>query len=203
MFCSKCGTKLEDDSMFCPQCGTNVAEDKGSAVAVNLQNMQSMTSSVISILRNLDKKKTLYGIIISFVLVVLFGRMTVHALNPVKQVQAEVTYASEPYTNYSTGNFYDDTYYQDVSFSYKDMEGSGVREIGFYNPGYGSDTFDNVDTSIHSGYKITAYIVDGDLTLDRDDAEVNMIRVIFSVILLLGSIGACVWFTLQYFKKRG
>lgn len=201
MFCSKCGTKLEDDSIFCPQCGTKVAG--GSNSAVDLQSMKNKTSSVISALKSLDKKKTLYGIIISFVLVILFGVMSVHALNPVKKVKAEVTYASEPYTNYSTGNFYDDIYYQDVNFTYKGKEGSGIYEIGLYNPGYGSDTFDNLDTSIHSGSKITAYIVDGDLTLDRDDAEINIVGVGFSAILLLGSIGICIYFVLQYFKKRG
>lgn len=197
MFCSKCGTKLEDNAKFCPQCGTKIVGGGGSVASVDLQNMKSKTSSVISALRNLDKKKTLYGIIISFVLVILFGCMSVNALNPAKKVKAEVTYASEPYTNSSTGTFYNDTYYQNLKISYKGKEYSGTREIGLYNP-YGS-----LDTSCHVGSTITAYIVNGELTLNKNGAKVNIVGVGFSVILLLGSIGLCGWFTLQYFKKRG
>ncbi|MBO5031667.1 MAG: zinc-ribbon domain-containing protein [Lachnospiraceae bacterium] len=197
MFCSKCGTKLEDNAKFCPQCGTEVAGGDGSVASVDLQSMKSKTSSVISALRNLDKKKTLYGIIISFVLVILFGWMTVNVLNPAKKVKAEVTYASEPYTNYSTGTFYQDTYYQRVSITYKGKEYTGIREIGLYNP-YGT-----LDTSCHIGSKITAYIVNGNLTLDKGTAKVNIIGAGFSILLLLGSIGSCGWFALQYFKKRG
>lgn len=203
MFCTKCGTKLEDNAKFCLQCGTKTAEDSGSVATVNLQNMKSKTSSVISALRNLDRKKTLYGIIISFVLVILFGSMTVNALNPAKKVKAEVTYASEPYTNSSTGNFYQDTYYQEISIVYKGKEWSGTYELGFYNPGYGSDTFDTLDTSYHVGSTITAYIINGELTLNNNGAKANIVGVGFSIILLLGSIGSCCWFTLQYFKKRG
>ena len=197
MFCTKCGTKLEDNAKFCPQCGNKVSGGSGSVTSFDLQNMKSKTSSVISALRNLDRKKTLYGIIISFVLVILFGSMTVHALNPAKKVKAEVTYASEPYTNSSTGNFYQDAYYQEISIVYKGKEWSGTREIGLYNP-YGS-----LDTSCHVGSTITAYIINGKLTLDKNAAEVNKLGVVFSVILLLGSISSCVWFTLQYIKKRG
>lgn len=205
MFCTKCGAKLEDNARFCPQCGTKAAGGGSSvtsninsiAKAVDFQDIKSKTSSVVSALRNLDRKKTLYGIIISFVLVILSGSMTAHALNPAKEVKAEVTYASEPYTNSSTGTFYQDTYYQEIRIAYKGKKGSGTREIGFYNP-YGT-----LDTSCHVGSEVTAYIVDGNLTLDKDGAKVNKAGVVFSILFLLGSVGSCGWFALQYFKKRG
>lgn len=192
MFCSKCGTKLEDNAKFCSQCGASITGGGGSVS----YNIQSITSSVISTLRNLDKKKALYGIIISLVFVFLFGCTTVKAFNPAKKVKAEVTYASEPYTDYSTGTFYRDTYYQRVSITYKGKEYTGIREVGFYNP-YGT-----IDTSISTGQKLTAYIVDGQLVLNKDSVKISIIVVGFSTLLLLSSIGSCSWFTVQYFKRR-
>lgn len=60
--------------------------------------------------------------------------MTVSALNLTKKVKAEVTYASEPYTDNSSGNFYQDTYYQRLDVEYKDKEWVGThhkRKIDF------------------------------------------------------------------------
>lgn len=190
-----------DNANFCPQCGTKTAGGTNidSIVkTVDLQNMKSKTASVISMLRNLDKRKTLYGIIISFVMVILFGCMMMNALNPVKEVKADVVRAGEPYTNYSSGTFYKDTYYQQLDIRYKGKEYSGTYKIGLYNP-YGS----TVDPSCHTGGKVLAYIANGKLTLDKNTAEVNTLGVIFSIVLLLGSIGSCGWFILQYIKKRG
>lgn len=60
--------------------------------------------------------------------------MTVSALNLTKKVKAAVTYASEPYTDNSSGNFYQDTYYQRLDVEYKDKEWVGThhkRKIDF------------------------------------------------------------------------
>ena len=208
MFCSKCGTKLEDDAKFCSQCGNKLVRNKGSAItqidnvasSVDSQKVKANASSMISWLKNLDMKKCLYGAIISAVLIIVFGSMTVSTINPVKEVKAEVTYAGEPYTEYSTGNWYDDTYYQRLNVVYKDKEGSGFKELGLYNP-YGS----TVDVSYRVGSKVTAYIVNGKLTLDKGSADVSVIKVFISIVLLLASVGSCGWFGLQYlnYKKRG
>lgn len=195
MFCTNCGKEMIDGVTKCPNCGKGIG-NSSPASSVDLQSMKNKTSSVIYVLRNLDKRKTLYATIISLVLVILFGYMTVNALNPAKKVKAEVTYASEPYTNYSTGTFYQDTYYQRVSITYKGKEYTGIREIGLYNP-YGT-----LDTSCHVGSKITAYIVNGKLTLDKGTAKVSIIGAGFSILLLMGSIGSCGWFALQYLKRR-
>lgn len=191
MFCTKCGTKLEDNAKFCPQCGTKIAGGSGSVASVDLQNMKSKTSSVISALRNLDKRKTLYGIIISFVLIILFGCTTVKALNPVKEVKGKITWAGDIYTNDSGGNIWERDYYQSIRAAYNGEEWNGSVRVLRYDNGYSS------------GDSIPLYIVDGELTRDKDAAKVNVVGAGFSILLLLGSIGSCGWFTLQYFKKRG
>lgn len=207
MFCSNCGNRLEDDAKFCPQCGNKIVRTKGSVIrqidnvasSVDFQKVKVNASAMISGAKKLDMKKCLYGIIISAVLIILFGSMTVSALNPAKKVKAEVTWAGEPYTVRSTGNWYDDTYYQDIDVEYKDKDWSGVYELGFYSP-YGT-----LDLSYRAGNSITAYIVDGRLTLDKDEADVSLIKVFFSIVLLLASVCSCGWFGVQYFnyKKRG
>lgn len=194
--------------MFCSQCGKKIVRNDGHTVSpidsiassVDLKKVQVNVSVVISWLKNLDIKKCLYGIIISAVLIIIFGSMTVSAINPMKEVKAEVTYASEPYTEYSSGNWYDDTYYQRLDVVYKDKECSGVKKLGHYNP-YGS----TVDVSYHVGSKVTAYVVNGKLLLDKGSENMNPIKMLFSSILLLASIGSCGYFGLQYLnnKKRG
>lgn len=94
MFCSKCGIKLEEDAKFCPQCGNKIARSSGSVIqnansiasSVDFQKVQVKVSSVISWLKNLEKgKKYLYGVIISVVLIILFGSMTVSVIVPAKK----------------------------------------------------------------------------------------------------------------------
>ena len=208
MFCSKCGTRLEDNAKFCQHCGSEIVRTCGSEIPkadsvtspVNFQQAKTNTLAIFYGLKNLDRKKCLYGFIISAVLIFAFGSMTVSALNPAKDVKAEVTWAGEPYTEVSTGNWYDDTYYQRLDVVYKGKECSGVKKLGLYNP-YGS----TVDVSYHVGSKVTAYIVNGELTLDKGNGEVSGIKVFFSIVLLLASVGSCGWFGVQYFnyKKRG
>lgn len=208
MFCSKCGIKLEDDTRFCPQCGNKIARTSGSVIhqidnvanSVDFQKVKVNVSSIISWLKNLDMKKCLYGAIISAVLIIIFGSMTVNTLNPAKEVKAEVTWAGEPYIEYSSGNWYDDTYYQRIDVVYKDKECSGVKELGLYNP-HGS----TVDVSYHVGSKVKAYITNGKLTLDKGGAEASGIKVFLLCVFLLASVGLCGWFGLQYFnfRKRG
>lgn len=208
MFCGKCGTKLEDDAKFCSQCGNKIMRSSGSAIrqidnvanSVDFQKVKVNVSSIISWLKNLDMKKCLYGAIISAVSIILWGSLTVSILNPAKEVKAEVTWAGEPYTEYSSGNWYNDTYYQRIDVVYKDKEYSGVKELGLYNP-YGS----TVDVSYRIGSKVKAYITNGKLTLDKGSAEVSGIKVFILGVFLLASVGSCGWFGLQYlnYKKRG
>jgi hypothetical protein len=194
--------------LFCSQCGKKIVRNDGHTVppidsiasSVDLKKSTGKCISCDFLAEKLRYKKCLYGVIISAVLIIIFGSMTVSAINPAKEVKAEVTYASEPYTEYSSGNWYDDTYYQRLDVVYKNKECSGVKKLGLYNP-YGS----TVDVSYHVGSKVTAYVVNGKLLLDKGSVNMNPIKMLFSSILLLGSIGSCGYFGLQYLnnKKRG
>ena len=187
--------------MFCSQCGKKIVRNDGHTVSpidsiassVDLKKVQVNVSVVISWLKNLDIKKCLYGVIISAVLIIIFGSMTVSALNPVKEVEGKITWAGDIYTNDSGGNIWEKDYYQSVLAAYKGDEWSGSAKVLRYDSGYSV------------GDSITLYIVDGKLTRDEDVAKVNVVKVGISIILLLCSVASCGWFVLSYFKhkKRG
>lgn len=205
MFCSNCGNKLADDAIFCPHCGRKVIRNTSAgipSVSIDLQGLKNKTATVASNLgnlastggsqlRNLDAKKCLYGLVISLVLIILFGSMVNHSLHPVKRVNGKITYAGSVYTNDSKStNIWERDYYQYVEIEYKGEEWSGDVKVMREGSGYSY------------GDSIPVYIVNGHLTRDKHSGEVNVIAVMFSTILLLISIGSCGWFGLQYSKKR-
>lgn len=197
MFCSKCGIKLEEDAKFCPQCGNKIARSSGSVIqnansiasSVDFQKVQVKVSSVISWLKNLEKgKKYLYGVIISVVLIILFGSMTVSVIVPAKKVECEVTWAGEPYD----GSEYIGAE-QQITAVYKDKEWRG--SIGITTQKY----------RYYTGEDITLYLVDGELYKSDDIPYPTLFEEVFPFVLLICSIGSCGWFGFQYnkHKKRG
>lgn len=208
MFCTKCGAQLEDGAKFCTHCGNKVVQSSGFTTSdfgdimksVDLQKVKNKASSVILGLKSLDEKKNLYGIVITMILVILFGSITANVLHPAKKVEGKVTYASEPFSD-SSGSLGRD-WYQRISVVYKNKECTGIYTIGIYNPFENNGPFDTIDTSLHVGDKVSVYVANGKLMLDKNDVEVSAIKVGFSAILLLASLSSCVWFSLQYFKGK-
>lgn len=198
MYCSKCGTKLDDGDMFCPECGTKIVRINGSVAcdydnidkAVDWQKMQGKTSAVLSCLRNIDKKKCVLGIVISVLFIILFCNMIAHTFNKSKEVKAKITWAGDIYTNDVGGNIWERAYYQRIRAVYGGKEWTGdVRVLSYYK-------------GCSVGDYVKLYLVDGKLTSDRDEAKVDTKSVVLYVVLLLGSIGLCIWFALQFFKCK-
>lgn len=194
MFCTNCGTKLNDVAKFCPQCGEKVVRDNSpdnayfgiSVAEVMSADVNKLKESKIS-----DTKKYLYGVIVSLMFVFIFGMAVIRSLTP-NMVKCEVTYASEPEKRgiHKLGNPNDFYWLQSVKATYKGKE----WENEFW--------LDSEYEAYRRGDTIELCLVGGELT-DYKQSSFFSFKGLVQVVFLLASIGSCVRFALQYVKKRG
>lgn len=190
MFCSQCGNKLDDNNVFCPQCGTKVVKE-GNSSALDFRNMEKgEVQFTVKKLKKPDLKKCLCGMIFSMIMIILFGSMTVKVFHPAEEVEGEIIWVGEIYTNDTAPNFWDRDYYQSIGVAYEGYEWSGDVRVLRYD--FGCEIGDEVDL----------YLIDGELTNDESAAEVNAAEAGICILLLAGSICLCGWFLLQCLRRK-
>lgn len=203
MFCGFCGRQLEDDAVFCPKCGRKQKGSSNSAAPsfggiIDLQEIKNKSASAVSNLSNVAKigfnngsaspaKKYLYRIIVAIVLILLFGSLFVNAISP-KPVRCEIVSASQPeQRGIRSPDGRGAAWLQDVTALYNGKEWK--NEFRF-NSEY--EAFRRGDT-------ITLYLSNGKLTNYKHSSKSDIMGCVYLALTLV-SVGACVRFTMKYFK---